>query len=59
MTDHSILEQLPTLEEVEREIARKMREQRLLRAVRDALKKKHNHDQAAERLRQTSGDHGE
>ena len=43
----SILEKLPPLEEVERAISLRQREARLLRAIRDALRRRRAQEEAA------------
>ena len=50
MADQTVLDRLPSLEDVEREIARKTREQRFLRSIREALKRKRDCDRVAEKF---------
>lgn len=47
-----VLQRLPTLEQVERELTRNLRERRLLQAMRHAMRRKHRAEQAGRRLAQ-------
>lgn len=48
----SVVEKLPTIEEVEQELSKNVREGRLLRSLRGMLKRKQDREQAAARLRE-------
>jgi hypothetical protein len=47
----SVVEKLPSLEEVEQEISRAAREARLLRSLREILKRQRDRERASEQLR--------
>lgn len=48
----SVVEKLPTIEEVERELSKNARDARMLRSLRDMLRRKQDRERAAARLRQ-------
>jgi len=50
---NSVVEKLPSLEEVEQEISRNQRETRLLRSLRQILKRKKDCEHIAGKLRST------
>ena len=47
----TVVDRLPSVEDVEREIARHRREASLLRAIRDALRRRQSQEKASEYFR--------